>query len=54
MFCTDGLNNMRRNTDDLCAARREKPSTTLRCSAHLCQQQTNEEKQTATKDFMHS
>ena len=30
-------------SDDLCAARREKPSTTLRCGARLCQRQTNEQ-----------
>ena len=54
MFCTDGLTNMRLNSDDLCAARREKPSITLRCGARICQRQTNEEKQTATKDFIHS
>ena len=43
MFCPDGLTGVRLSSDELCAARREKPSTTLRCGDRLCQWQANKQ-----------
>ena len=36
VFCQDGLTGAPLS-DELCAARRSKPSTTLRCGARFCQ-----------------